>query len=62
VDNTQNIRQQRYTLAVGKVSLVEGALGKNHPLTMKLRGPRSFMVGHQNPDGGGRPTPPLTNG
>jgi hypothetical protein len=53
VQHTQDIRNQFYTLAALTVSSVEGAVGKNHDLSVKLRGLRSDLIGHQNPN----PTP-----
>jgi hypothetical protein len=49
--NEKDIRAQFYTLATATVSLVEGLVGKNHELTVKLRGLRADLVGDQNPGG-----------
>ncbi|HEY5042125.1 MAG TPA: hypothetical protein VIK53_08990 [Verrucomicrobiae bacterium] len=57
VQHTQDVRTQFYTLATGTVSSVEGALGKNHELAVKLRSLRSDLIGHQNPDGKPAPVP-----
>jgi len=55
VQHTQDVRTQFYTLATTTISSVEGALGKNHELAVKLRSLRSDLIGHQNP--GGKPAP-----
>jgi hypothetical protein len=47
----QDLRNGKYTLATATISLVEGALGKEHPLPVKLRGLRAELIGHQNPGG-----------
>ena len=54
--NEQNLRDQFYTLSTATVSLVEGLVGKDHPLTAKLRGLRADLVGNQTP-GAPAPTP-----
>lgn len=53
--NEQSVRGQFYELATTTVSLVEGLVGKDHPLTAKLRGLRADLIGNQNP--GGTPPP-----
>ena len=59
VVNEHNLRQNFYTTATTTVSLVEGVLGKDHPLPVKLRALRADLIGNQNP--GGTPTPaPVT--
>jgi hypothetical protein len=59
VINEHTTRENFYTQATGTVSLVEGVLGKNHPLPVKLRGLRSDLIGNQN--SGGTPDPaPVT--
>lgn len=55
VKHEQDLRGQFYTLAAGTVSLVEGLLTKDHPLTIKLRGLRADLIGNQNP--GSPPAP-----
>ena len=55
IANEQAVRTQFYTLATGTVSLVEGLLGKDHALPVKLRGLRADLIGNQNP--GGKPAP-----
>lgn len=55
ITNEQGVRAQFYTLATSTVSLVEGLLGKNHALPVKLRHLRSDLIGSQSP--GGTPTP-----
>ena len=60
MQHTQDVRGQFYTLATGTVSTVEGALGKNHPLTVKLRSLRSDLIGNQNPGGTPAPQPATT--
>ena len=55
VQHTQDVRTQFYTLATTTVSSVEGALGKNHELSVKLRKLRSDLIGNQNP--GAKPAP-----
>jgi len=57
VQHTQDVRTQFYTLATTTVSLVEGTLGKNHALAVKLRGLRSDLIGNQNPNGTPAPAP-----
>jgi len=54
VVNEQGVRNQFYKLAAETVSLVEGLLGKDHALTVKLRGLRSSLIGQQ---GSPQPTP-----
>ena len=49
--NEQGLRDQFYTLAAATVSLVEGLVGKDHPLTAKLRGLRADLIGNQSPGG-----------
>ena len=46
----QALRDASYKLATETVSLVEGLLGKDHQLTLKLRGLRADLVGDQSPD------------
>jgi hypothetical protein len=58
VQHTHDVRDQFYTLAAGTVSSVEGAVGKNHPLTAKLRSLRSDLIGNQNPNA--KPAPAVT--
>jgi hypothetical protein len=59
VANEHNVREGFYTTATATVSSVEGALGKDHVLSVKLRALRADLIGNQNP--GGTPTPsPLT--
>jgi hypothetical protein len=57
VQHTQDVRSQFYTLATATVSLVEGTLGKNHELAVKLRSLRSDLIGNQNPNGTPTPAP-----
>ena len=57
VQHTQELRTQFYTLAAGTISSVEGALGKNHELAVKLRSLRSDLIGNQNPGGTPAPAP-----
>lgn len=57
VQHAQDVRNQFYTLATATVSLVEGELGKNHALSVKLRGLRSDLIGNQNPGGTPAPAP-----
>ena len=57
VKNEHTVRDQYYTLATGTVSLVEGVLGKNHALPVKLRSLRADLIGNQNPNGSSTPTP-----
>ena len=57
VQHTQDVRNQFYTLAAATVSLVEGTLGKNHPLPVQLRSLRSDLIGNQNPGGTPAPAP-----
>lgn len=57
VQHTQDVRSQFYTLATATVSLVEGTLGKSHPLAVKLRSLRSDLIGNQNPGGAPAPAP-----
>ena len=56
--NVHNIREGFYTQATTAVSLVEGLLGKDHVLSVKLRALRSELVGNQTPGGTPPPTPP----
>lgn len=57
--NVHNIREKYYTTATATVSAVEGVLGKDHALPVKLRAMRAALIGNQNP--GGTPTPaPVT--
>ena len=49
--NEQAVRGQFYTLSTETVSLVEGLLGKDHALTVKLRGLRAGLIGDQSPGG-----------
>ncbi|MCX6896028.1 MAG: hypothetical protein NTZ16_11125 [Verrucomicrobia bacterium] len=58
IKNEQMVRDQFYTLASSTVSLVEGLLGKNHELPVKLRSLRADLIGNQNPGGKPAPTPP----
>ncbi len=58
VANERKVRDDFYTLAAGTVSLVEGVLGKDHPLPGKLRALRAELIGNQNPGGTPAPTPP----
>ena len=62
VKNEQAIRTQFYTLATSTVSLVEGLLGKDHELTVKLRGLRADLVGSQSSGGTPPPAPAPTPG
>jgi hypothetical protein len=55
VANEHTLREGFYTTATTTVSAVEGVLGKNHPLPVKLRAMRAELIGNQNP--GGTPTP-----
>ncbi len=57
VANEHNTREQFYSQATGTVSLVEGLLGKDHPLPVKLRGLRTELIGNQNPNGTPAPAP-----
>jgi len=57
VINEHTTRENFYTQATGTVSLVEGVLGKDHALTVKLRGLRSDLIGNQNPGGTPDPAP-----
>ena len=56
VKHEQDLRSQFYKLSTDTVSLVEGLLGKDHELTVKLRGLRSGLIGAQTPPA--PPTPP----
>ena len=58
VANERKVRDDFYALAAGTVSLVEGVLGKDHPLPVKLRALRADLIGNQNPGGTPTPTPP----
>ena len=51
-------REGYYALATATVSLVEGLLGKDHALPMKLRSLRADLIGNQNPAGPPKPAPP----
>jgi hypothetical protein len=57
VQHTQDVRNQFYKLASGTISSVEGAVGKDHELTIKLRSLRSDLIGNQNPNGTPSPAP-----
>jgi hypothetical protein len=57
VQNVHNIREGFYTTATATVSAVEGVLGKNHPLPVKLRSLRADLIGNQNPGGTPDPAP-----
>lgn len=57
IKNEQAIRSQFYKLSTDTVSLVEGLVSKDHPLTQRLRGMRADLIGKQNVGGGGT-TPP----
>ena len=57
VTNVHNVREGFYTQATGTVSLVEGLLGKAHPLPIKLRGLRAELIGNQSPVGTPAPGP-----
>jgi hypothetical protein len=57
VANEHKVREQFYTQATGTVSLVEGLLGKDHALPVKLRGLRANLIGDQNPNGMPAPAP-----
>jgi hypothetical protein len=56
VINEHTTRENFYTQATGTVSLVEGVLGKDHALTVKLRGLRADLIGNQG--SGDTPEPP----
>jgi hypothetical protein len=58
VANEQGVRGQFYDLATATVSLVEGLLGKAHPLTVKLRGLRSDLTGGASAGPASPPPPP----
>lgn len=53
----QDLREGKYATATATVSLVEGLLGKEHELPVKLRGLRAKLVGNQNPGGTPAPAP-----
>jgi hypothetical protein len=57
VANEKNVREGFYTTATATVSSVEGALGKDHVLAVKLRALRSDLIGNQTPGGTPTPTP-----
>jgi len=57
VANEQGVRTQFYTLATSTVSLVEGLLGKDHALPVKLRHLRSDLIGSQSPGSTPPPAP-----
>ena len=57
VVNVHMVREGFYAQATSAVSLVEGLLGKAHPLPTKLRGLRSELIGNQHPDGTAAPMP-----
>lgn len=60
VANEHDLREKFYTSATTTVSAVEGVLGKNHPLPVKLRALRADLIGNQTPGGTPTPTPPVT--
>jgi hypothetical protein len=51
IEAEQNLRTTYYTLATATVSLVEGVVGKDHEVVVKLRKLRHDLIGNQNPDG-----------
>jgi hypothetical protein len=55
--NEHTIRENFYTQATGTVSLVEGVLGKDHALTVKLRGLRADLIGNQGSGDTPEPAP-----
>jgi hypothetical protein len=55
--NVHTIREGFYTTATATVSAVEGILGKDHALPVKLRAMRASLIGNQNPGGTPAPTP-----
>ena len=57
VINEHTTREGFYTTATATVSLVEGLLGKDHVLSVKLRGLRAELIGNQNSDGTPAPAP-----
>ena len=57
VQNEHGVRDNFYTLATSTVSLVEGLLGKDHDLPVKLRGLRASLIGNQSPGGTPAPAP-----
>lgn len=57
VKSEQVLRGTYYKLSTDTVSLVEGLVGKDHELTVKLRGLRAELIGAQN-SGATTPTPP----
>ena len=60
VQHEQDVRNQFYTLAATTVDLVEGALGKSHELSVKLRGLRASLTGNHNAGSTPAPTPAPT--
>lgn len=55
--NEQDFRATYYKLSTDTVSLVEGLVGKDHELTLKLRSLRSNLIGAQTPGGPATPLP-----
>jgi hypothetical protein len=54
----QELRTTTYKLATDTVSLVEGLVSKDHPLTLQLRSLRADLIGHQAPGTTPPPAPP----
>lgn len=57
VKNEQDLRVTFYKLSTDTVSLVEGLVGKEHELTLKLRSLRASLIGAQTPAGAVVPAP-----